>query len=31
MSFFMDPEVAMSNKLMEIIYMFIGFMVEYTA
>ena len=31
MSFFMDPEVAMSNKLMEIIYMFIGFMVVYTA
>lgn len=31
MSFFMDPEIAMSNKLMEIIYMFIGFMVVYTA
>ncbi len=31
MSFFFDPEVAMSNKLMEIIYMFIGFMVVYTA
>ena len=31
MSFFMDPEVAMSNKLMEVIYMFIGFMVVYTA
>ncbi|KAI4448086.1 hypothetical protein C823_002605 [Eubacterium plexicaudatum ASF492] len=31
MSFFMDPEVAMSNKLMEIIYLFIGFMVVYTA
>lgn len=27
----MDPEIAMSNKLMEIIYMFIGFMVVYTA
>lgn len=31
MSFFMDPEVAMSAKLMEVIYMFIGFMVVYTA
>ena len=31
MSIFMDPEIAMSNKLMEIIYMFIGFMVVYTA
>lgn len=31
MSFFLDPEVAMSSKLMEIIYMFIGFMVIYTA
>lgn len=31
MSFFMDPEIAMSNKLMEIIYIFIGFMVVYTA
>lgn len=31
MSFFFDPEVAMSSKLMEIIYMFIGFMVVYTA
>lgn len=31
MSFFMDPEITMSNKLMEIIYMFIGFMVIYTA
>ena len=31
MSFFLDPEVAMSNKLMEIIYLFIGFMVVYTA
>lgn len=31
MSFFMDPEVAMSIKLMEIIYLFIGFMVVYTA
>lgn len=31
MSFFFDPEVAMSSKLMEIIYMFIGFMAVYTA
>lgn len=31
MSFFFDPEVAMSSKLMEVIYMFIGFMVVYTA
>lgn len=31
MSFFLDPEVAMSSKLMEVIYMFIGFMVIYTA
>ena len=31
MSFFFDPEVAMSSKLMEIIYIFIGFMVVYTA
>ncbi|MDE7312292.1 MAG: DUF979 domain-containing protein [Eubacterium sp.] len=31
MSFFFDPEVAMSNKLMEVIYLFIGFMVVYTA
>lgn len=31
MSFFFDPEIAMSSKLMEIIYFFIGFMVIYTA
>lgn len=31
MSFFFDPEVTMSNKLMEVIYIFIGFMVIYTA
>lgn len=31
MSFFFDPEVAMSSKLMEIIYIFIGFIVVYTA
>lgn len=31
MSFFFDPEVAMSSKLMEVIYIFIGFMVVYTA
>lgn len=31
MSFFFDPEVAMSNKLMEVIYIFIGLMVIYTA
>ncbi|MDE6890004.1 MAG: DUF979 domain-containing protein [Eubacterium sp.] len=31
MSFFFDPEVTMSNKLMEIIYIFIGLMVIYTA
>lgn len=30
-SFFFDPEVAMSSKLMEIIYFFIGFMAVYTA
>ena len=27
MSFFLDPEVTMSNKLMELIYIFIGLMV----
>lgn len=31
MSFFLDQEVAMSSKLMEVIYIFIGFMVVYTA
>lgn len=31
MSFFLDPEVTMSNKLMEMIYIFIGLMVVYTA
>ncbi len=31
MSFFFDPEIALSSKLMEIIYFFIGFMVIYTA
>lgn len=31
MSFFFDPEIAMSSKLMEIIYFFIGFMSVYTA
>lgn len=30
MSFFLDPEVTMSNKLMEMIYIFIGLMVVYT-